>query len=390
MQQKIKQMEFDPKQTEGDVLVQLARFDNGTEVREYHLMLSVTDEGRRLTFQEQMQAIVERFEAIRSSLHASTVFKRYFLSDAANQAYELMSYELESPYYAISMVQQPPANGTKIALWCYLMTGVVTKANRSGLYEVAHGAFRHLWNGGSHIDGRDSEVQTRLLLSQYVMQLLEEGCRLSANGIRTWFFVNDIDNNYRGVVKARNDVFLTQGMTADTHFVASTAIGGRQAKPGILSQLDNYAVAGLRKEQVRYLYASDHLNRTSDYGVSFERGTAVDYGDRRQVFISSTASIDDKGQLLCDGDIAGQTRRVWENIEALLKEAGMTIADDIGQMIVYLRDPTDYELVADMFHHQYPDTPTLFVHAAGCRPGALVEMECMGVRRHDDKSLPAF
>lgn len=382
-------MIFD-KHTDDNVLVQLSRFDNGTEVREYHLLLSITDEGRSLTFDRQMQALIKRFEAIRKELHASPVYKRYSLSDAANQAYELMSYELESPYYAVSMVQQPPANGTKIALWCYMMTGVTTKANRSGLYEVAHGSYRHLWNGGAHIEGGNSEVQTRLLLSQYVMQLLEEGCRLADNCVRTWFFVNDIDNNYRGVVKARNDVFLTQGMTADTHFIASTAIGGREAKHGVLSQLDNYAVDGLSKEQVSYLYAADHLNRTSDYGVSFERGTAVDYGDRRQVFISSTASIDDKGQVISEGDAAGQTRRIWENTEALLHEAGMTIADDIGQMIVYLRNPADYETVYSLFQKQYPTIPTLFVHAAGCRQGALIEMECMGVKEHHDTSLPAF
>ena len=62
--------------------------------------------------------------------------------------------------------------------------------------------------------------------------------------------------------------------------------------------MDNYAIAGVKKEQIHYLYAPSHLNRTSDYGVSFERGTYVDYADRRQVFISGTASINNKGEVM--------------------------------------------------------------------------------------------
>ena len=135
----------------------------------------------------------------------------------------------------------------------------------------------------------------RLLFNEYVMQLAEEGCKLSENCIRTWLFVNDIDLNYGGVVRARNQVFFTQGLTVHTHFIASTGIGGRQQDPNVLSQMDNYAIAGIRQEQIHYLYAPTHLNRTSDYGVSFERGTYVDYADRRHVFISGTASINNKG-----------------------------------------------------------------------------------------------
>lgn len=89
--------------------------------------------------------------------------------------------------------------------------------------------------------------------------------------------------NYAGVVKARNEVFVTQGLTPQTHYIASTGIGGRHADTQVLVQMDTYAVLGIRQEQIHYLYAPTHLNPTYEYGVSFERGTYVDYGDRRQV-----------------------------------------------------------------------------------------------------------
>jgi len=254
---------------------------------------------------------------------------------------------------------------------------------------VSHGQFRHLWNGSAHNMAANSEYQTRLLFNEYNMQLLQEGCTLEANCIRTWFFVNDVDLNYGGVVRARNQFFFTQGLTVHTHFIASTGIGGRQADPNVLSQMDNYAIQGIQREQIHYLYAPTHLNRTSDYGVSFERGTRVDYRDRRHVFISGTASINNKGEVKYPKNIVRQTERMWENVEALLAEAECTF-DDVAEMVVYLRDTADYGIVSDMYRERFPDRPYVIVHAPVCRPGWLIEMECMAVKQVNNPSLPAF
>ena len=235
----------------------------------------------------------------------------------------------------------------------------------------------------------NSEYQTRLLFNEYNMQLLQEQCTLEANCIRTWLFVNDIDLNYGGVVRARNQVFFTQGLTVHTHFIASTGIGGRQGDPNVLTQMDNYAIAGISREQIHHLYAPTHLNRTSDYGVSFERGTRVDYGDRRHVFISGTASINNKGEVMYAKDVEKQTRRMWDNVEALLAEAECTY-DDVPLMIVYLRDVADFALVNALFEERFPDKPRVVVLAPVCRPGWLVEMECMAVKAVDQPELPNF
>ena len=221
------------------------------------------------------------------------------------------------------------------------------------------------------------------------MQLMEQGCRLADHCIRTWFFVQNVDVNYAGVVKARNEVFVTQNLTEKTHYISSTGIGGRHADPKVLVQMDTYAIAGVKPEQIHFLYAPTHLNPTYEYGVSFERGTYVDYGDRRQVFISGTASINNKGEVVHPGDIRKQTERMWENVEVLLQEADCTF-DDLGQMIVYLRDITDYTVVKGMYDKRFPHTPKVFVHAPVCRPGWLIEMECMGVKACKNKDYASF
>lgn len=377
---KLTQIEFNQARAE------VFSFDSSNEVREYHAMIHVA--GSRLTFAQQLEAVMNAYAGLLSQLPGTqAVFKRYFLSDAANQADDVVVADVTD--CAKSIIQQPPLDGTKIALWVWLMSDVQTGMTNSGLYEVRHGAFRHLFNASAHNLAANSEYQMRLLFNEYIMQLAEEGCTLADNCLRTWLFVNDIDLNYGGVVRARNQVFFTQGLTQNTHFIASTGIGGRQQDTNVLSQMDNYAIAGIRQEQIHYLYAPTHLNRTSDYGVSFERGTYIDYADRRHVLISGTASINNKGEVMYAKDIEQQTRRMWDNVEALLSEAECTF-DDVAHMIVYLRDVADYDVVRSLFAERFPGKPCVIVLAPVCRPGWLVEMECMAIKAVSHPELPQF
>ena len=120
-----------------------------------------------------------------------------------------------------------------------------------------------------------------------------------------------------------------------------------------------------------------------------ERGTAVDYGDRRHVFISGTASINNKGEVVHTGNIVKQTERMLENVEVLLREADCSFAD-VGQMSVYLRDTADYHVVNRIFAERFPDTPYVIVYAPVCRPGWLIEMECMAVKAIDGNTFEVF
>ena len=373
--------------TTDNALAEIFSFTSHGEVTEYQVMIHTNTVG--LTFNQQLDAILDCYEHLKATeLNGATaVLKRYFLSDVANQADDVLLADTSD--CAKSIIGQAPLDGSKIGLWVYLMTNVSSQQLPSGLYEVSHGDFRHLWNASAHNTAQNSEYQTRLLFNEYVMQLAQEGCTLADNCIRTWLFVNDVDVNYAGVVAARNKVFFTQGLTEDTHYIASTGIGGRANDPQVLTQMDNYAIAGIKKEQLHYLYAPTHLNRTSDYGVSFERGTFIDYADRRHVIISGTASINNKGQIEHPKDIVKQAHRMWDNVEALLSEAGCGY-DDVGVMIVYLRDIADYDIVSRMYDERFPNHPRIIVHAPVCRAGWLIEMECMAVKKQDAADMPAF
>lgn len=370
-------------------MVEISKFEVEGGVTEYHVMVHATRPEQ--SFQEQLDAVLNAYyNLIDTELKgASSVIKRYFLSDAANQYDTLLASVPEAPACACSVVEQAPLNGTKVALWAYLLTDIGAGSFNEELYRVQHGAYTHLWGGTSVSHAPSSEEQTSLLLKHYVMQLLSNGGHLADDCIRTWFFVQNVDVNYAGVVKARNEEFFTQNLTSKTHFISSTGINGRNADPSVLVQLDTYAVLGLKPEQIKFLYAPTHLNPTYEYGVSFERGTRVDYGDRRQVFISGTASIDNKGNILHVGDIRRQTERMWENVDALLSEAECGF-EDVGQMIVYLRDVADYAVVNEMFEKRFPGIPRVIVHAPVCRPGWLIEMECMATKEVKNEDYPCY
>lgn len=363
------------------VTAEIAAFAPEGKLEEFHAILHV--EPRDELFDGQLQRIYsaeERLTGLPDITGAAVILKRYFLSDATNQQ-PLMRQEA---HCSVSVIQQPPLDGSKVAVWLYLQKGSRV-ANVNGVIVTEHNGYRHLWKMGMHEHKGDSAWQTESLLISYEEMLQNFNATLAGNCIRTWFYVRDVDTQYAGMVKARKENFAEQGLTERTHYISSTGIGGLPADTRALVQLGTYAVTGFDPEQQRYLYAPTHLNPTYEYGVTFERGTVMEYGDRAHVFISGTASINNKGEVVHVGNIVKQTERMWENVGTLLEEGG-TSFEDVMQIVVYLRDVCDYRTVKAMFDRKFPHTPHVITLAPVCRPTWLVEMECIAVKeRHNDQ-----
>ena len=360
------------------VTIELTTFAPEGKVAEYHAILHVEPQGE--PFEKQLRRIIlaeKELMALDDTAGAKPVFKRYFLSDAANQR-PLMP---QDDTCTVSYIQQPPLDGSKLATWFYLQRGteIIPTSDRLRSTVIRHNGYEHLWTMGLTIAEGSSYSQTQNLLEDYEELLDEHQMTLEDHCIRTWFFVRDVDTQYKGLVLARWENFAQHGLVPETHYIASTGIGGNPPDPKAIIQLGSYALKGFLPEQQRYLYATSHLNRTSEYGVTFERGTLLKFGDRNHAIISGTASINNKGEVEHVGDVVMQTKRMWENVETLLAEAGMTM-DDAAQLIVYLRDTADFEVVSEMFRQKYPNIPTVFTLAPVCRPTWLIEMECMAIQ----------
>jgi enamine deaminase RidA (YjgF/YER057c/UK114 family) len=363
----------------------VSKFGSQNAGREYHVMIELTDASLNGKEQfEQVDEAIKRLILSEEFKGMNLVWKRYFVSDIINQA----SFFHPDSIEAISIIQQPPLNGTKVSLWLYFVEdALLSQVNGAVVMKRPH--YSHLFHTQLHEQKGDSYEQTNWIVRKYEQSLNSFRGTLEINCIRTWLFVQDVDIQYQGMVEARRTFFEKAGLTPQTHFIASTGIEGRYIYPEVLVLMDAYAITGIQKEQIQYLKGSSHLNPTHEYGVTFERGTTVQYGDRRHVFISGTASINNKGEIAHHLDINKQTERTLENIQVLLAEAGASMPD-VAHLIVYLRDIADYKTVADYLEQYYPTIPKVILLAPVCRPGWLVEIECMAITSVKDNRFPVF
>lgn len=325
-----------------------------------------------LPFERQLQQVNEEI----ASLELPPLMVRYFLTDAANQQAEVRA---RAPQCAVSVIQQPPLGGEKVAAWVWMRSDADPVLGADGLWVTTDGNLTQIIQTGDAAQDDDSEKSIRAMLFDLDRRLAARGGSLAENCLRTWLLVRDVDRNYAGVVAGRNEAFSAMGLTADTHFIASTGINGSVADWRRPVVLDSVSYMGVDSGDVHYLSAPQWLNPTSEYGVAFERATAVDLPGRRHVFVSGTASINSRGEVVHPGDVLAQTERMLQNVEALLAEGGCTMAD-VAHLLIYLRDPADAPVVGALFEERFPWLPRIVLHAPVCRPAWLIEVECMAVK----------
>src|SRR5208337_2449260 len=129
------------------------------------------------------------------------------------------------------------------------------------------------------------------------------------------------------------------------------------------------------------------LNEAFDYTKpsSFSRGLRLDIKGVTILLISGTASIDENGKTVHEGDFRAQTLRTYQNITGLLASEGATWKD-VVRTTCYLRDiERDYaafnEIRTQFFKDQglNPLPASTGIQAILCRPDLLVEMEAMAI-----------
>ncbi|MDP6046329.1 MAG: Rid family hydrolase [Phycisphaerae bacterium] len=352
-----------------------------------------------VSFTEALDDLVARYDAAISQEglgRDSAALLRFHVSDAHTQATDLLQRLKDfSDDALVSIVQQPPASGGKVALEAYHIStdgAAITKQSDSTGLLIGHGPYHSLWGQllPQPSDNCSPYNQTEGILNTLSEAMAKHGGTVKDNVIRTWFYVRDIDNNYAGMVDARREWFAEVGMTTDTHYITSTGIEGNVAKPSDLVMLNYLAVLGLDKQQIHFMSALDNLCPTHKYGVTFERGTRITFGDRSHYYISGTASIDNKGDVLHIGDVIKQTERTLENISALMTESGGAL-EDMKLIIVYLRDRADYQQVDEyLAEHMPKSTAYIIVEGAVCRPTWLIEMDGVAITDHCDEKFAPF
>ena len=368
------------------VKISWTTFKPGRGAAEFYIVAEILQP--KLSGQEQfdyIQQAIEQLSETEAFKNAVFVWKRYFMSDAANQR----SWFCSPSESAVTLIQQPPLNRTKLTLLIYAVEAASLHAENDGTVVMKRPHYTHLYNLQLHEKSGGSYEQTLSVFKQYRQKLAARQCALEAHCLRTWIFVQNIDKQYNGMVRARNEIFAAAGLTPQSHFIASTGIEGQSTRPEVIVTMDAYSIKEIRREQIRYLHASSHLNPTHEYGVAFERATCIQFGDRRHILISGTASIDNRGQIVHLRQLEKQTERTMENVHALLSEAEAGW-QDVTHLIIYLRDIADYENTRIYFEKNYAEIPSVILLAPVCRPGWLIEVECIAITAMPDDRFDTF
>ena len=114
----------------------------------------------------------------------------------------------------------------------------------------------------------------------------------------------------------------------------------------------------------------------------FSQGWRID-APAAIVFVAGQGPISPEGQLVAEGDFAGQVRRTFENMGTVLREAGASF-EDVVQLTVYLTDMSklpEFGPVRNEFIASPPPASTALGVTELAIPGMMVEVEaiaCVG------------
>lgn len=245
-----------------------------------------------------------------------------------------------------------------------------TYVHLTGITATEHGPADHKEQAGLMFDKIN-----RLLNSQNV------GYR---KVVRTWIYLANILEWYDEFNLIRNDKYKEYKLIPETtgeaemdhlYLPASTGIGARN-RTGASVISDVLAIDG--DTQISVLPGiSQHSPYR--YGSAFSRGICIRESDHRQLLVSGTASIAERGSSQHPNNIEAQVTRTLECVDSLLKENCAKLTD-IQSATVFFKRPGDFSVfdrIAGSFGLK--NLPAVFVAADICREELLFEMDALAV-----------
>jgi enamine deaminase RidA (YjgF/YER057c/UK114 family) len=115
------------------------------------------------------------------------------------------------------------------------------------------------------------------------------------------------------------------------------------------------------------------------YSTRYTFSPAVRKGNL--LFISGLTATDDKGNIVGKGDIAAQTKQIFEKMKKILEAAGSSF-DDIVKTVDYIVTTEGYRGTAEVrreyFRNGFPAATGIVVKEL-LRPDALIEIDAIAV-----------
>ncbi len=104
------------------------------------------------------------------------------------------------------------------------------------------------------------------------------------------------------------------------------------------------------------------------------------HGGTRMVFSSGQIALDPATMELVAGGVKEQSERVFLNLAAVLRGAGLTLAD-VVKTTVYLADMQDFQVMNEVYARHFAEAlpARTTIAAAGLPRGAKVEIDVVAV-----------
>lgn len=290
------------------------------------------------------------------------------------------------PMYApaSTFVQQPPINGQnsiEILAYALIPHGNSTRVNPgfkaqpevSG-YALATDESKHTFFANIYGKPGDSEEESHSMFQSAEMLLRQEQMSFR-DVVRTWIYLRYIDRDYSGFNQGRTKFFRQQGLQL---LPASTGIEGVPPSESQAMCLSLYAIQSPKPIGMKPMSAPT-LNEAWTYGADFSRGLKVAGANAITLFISGTASVDEKGRTAHPDNFEAQADRMVMNISSLLAQQNASF-QDIVSAVTYIKNPADASLISKVFEKRGVGTfPNATVQARICRPNLLCEMEAIAI-----------
>ena len=105
------------------------------------------------------------------------------------------------------------------------------------------------------------------------------------------------------------------------------------------------------------------------------------------IYCAGQIPLDPKSGQIVSGGVDAQTRRVMDNISAVLNAEGLTM-DHVVKTTIFLMDLNDFQTVNEIYGSYFRQAPPArsTVQVAGLPKGARVEIEVIAVASSDSSS----
>lgn len=236
-----------------------------------------------------------------------------------------------------------------------------------------------------HADQVDTvSYEQTLEMYEKANDILKENGYEFKHVVRTWIYLHEILKQYETFNKARNIKFrefelipktIEDNLYEQVYMPASTGIEGNNSFQAA-GVMDVLAIKKKNNSNIS-IKNENGTNQKSAYryGSAFSRAMIVDSNPGKYIYLSGTASINEKGETVFLNDIENQIEMTGDVIKALVKKENFDFRN-LSEGTVFLKKPEFIKEYRDFSKKNGLDKmPCIITVADVCRDNLLFEMD---------------